>query len=229
MKLQWIVILGVLLLAGQLFAEEAPLLKTPKDKANYAIGVNMIGNIKQQGVEIDLDLVIKGMKDAQSGGKLLLTDEEIRTGIDQYQTSVRQKHSQMKAKAAEENKKAGEAFLAENMKKEGVVTLPSGLQYKILKAGDGKKPTDADTVECNYRGTLVNGTEFDSSKRSGKPATFKVGGVIPGWTEALKLMPVGSKWQLFVPSQLAYGERGKGGQIGPNATLIFEVELLAIK
>jgi len=229
MKLQWIVVLGVLLLAGQLFAEEAPLLKTQKDKANYAIGVNMIGNIKQQGVEIDLDLVIKGMKDAQSGGKLLLTDEEIRTGIDQYQTAVRQKHSQMKAKMAEENKKAGEAFLAENAKKEGVVTLPSGLQYKILKAGDGKKPTDADTVECNYRGTLVNGTEFDSSKRTGKPATFKVGGVIPGWTEALKLMPVGSKWQLFVPSQLAYGERGKGGRIGPNVTLIFEVELLAIK
>jgi FKBP-type peptidyl-prolyl cis-trans isomerase FklB len=133
------------------------------------------------------------------------------------------------AKAAEDNRKAGESFLAENKKKEGVVTLPSGLQYKVLKAGDGKKPTDADTVECHYRGTLINGTEFDSSYLTGQPATFKIAGVIPGWREALKLMPVGSKWQLFVPSQLAYGARGKGGSIGPNAALIFEVELLAIK
>jgi FKBP-type peptidyl-prolyl cis-trans isomerase FklB len=135
----------------------------------------------------------------------------------------------MMAKAAEDNKKAGESFLAENKKKEGVVTLPSGLQYKVLKAGDGKKPTDTDTVECNYRGTHIDGTEFDSSYRTGQPATFKVAGVIPGWREALKLMPVGSKWQIFVPSQLAYGTRGKPGSVGPNAALIFEVELLAIK
>jgi FKBP-type peptidyl-prolyl cis-trans isomerase FklB len=130
--------------------------------------------------------------------------------------------------AAADNKKEGDAFLAENMKKEGVMALPSGLQYKILKAGSGKMPTDADTVECNYRGTFINGTEFDSSYRTGKPATLKVKGVIPGWQEALKLMPVGSKWQLFIPPQLAYGERGSG-PIGPNATLIFDLELLAIK
>ena len=130
---------------------------------------------------------------------------------------------------AEENKKIGDAFLEENKKKEGVVALPSGLQYKILKAGDGRKPTDADMIECNYRGVLINGTEFDSSYRTGKPATLKVMGLIPGWTEALKLMPVGSKWQLFIPPQLAYGERGAGRYIGPNATLIFELELIAVK
>ena len=224
-----LVVLGLVLPAIQVNAEETTALKTDKDKVNYSIGANIIGSIKQQGVEIDLDLVIKGMKDAYAGGKMLLSEEEIRTGIDKYQIAVKQKRSLKMAKASEENKKEGEAYLAENGKKEGVVTLPSGLQYKILKAGSGKKPSDTDTVECNYRGTLINGTEFDSSQRAGKPATFKVSGVIPGWREALKLMPVGSTWQLAVPSALAYGDRGAGSKIGPNATLIFEVELVAIK
>ncbi len=231
MKLKWMAvpILGVVLLSAQVSAGKSVVLKTQKDKVNYGIGVNIIGNIKQQGVEIDLDLVVQGMKDAYSDKKLLLTDEEIRIAIDQYQTAVRQKRSTMMAKAAEDNMRAGESFLAENRKKEGVVVLPSGLQYKIIKAGGGKKPTDADTVECHYRGTLIDGTEFDSSFRTEQPATLKVAGVIAGWKEALKLMPTGSKWQLFVPSQLAYGTRGKGGSIGPNAALIFEMELLAIK
>jgi FKBP-type peptidyl-prolyl cis-trans isomerase FklB len=218
----------ILMMAAPVVAGEQPALKTEKDRVNYSIGVNFIGNIKHQGVEIDLDLVMKGMQDAYSGEKLLLSDEDIRIGIDTYQRAVKQKHAQMAAKTAEENKKAGEAFLAENKKRKGVVTLPSGLQYRVIKAGDGKKPTEADTVECNYRGTLINGTEFDSSARTGKPATFKVSGVIPGWTEALKLMPVGSTWQLFTPSQLAYGGRGPG-RIGPNSTLIFTIELIAIK
>ena len=220
--------LGTVLFAAQGYAAESRELKENKDKVNYAIGVNIIGNIKQQGIDIDLDLVIQGMKDAHSGGKLLLTDDELRKAISQYHVAARQKRSQVGSKVAEENKHAGEAFLAENAKMEGVVVLPSGLQYKILKTGDGKKPTDTDTVECQYRGTLINGAEFDSSYRTGKPATLKMSAVIPGWREALKLMPAGSKWQLFVPSQLAYGARGSG-RIGPNATLIFEVELLAVK
>jgi FKBP-type peptidyl-prolyl cis-trans isomerase len=228
---KWITILIISLgfLAARVGAEEATDLQTQKDKINYGIGVSVLRNFKQQGIEPDLEFVIKGMRDAQAGGKLLMTEEELRTTLDAYQSELKQKHAQAMKTAAVENKKEGDAFLAANKKKEGVVTLPSGLQYKILKAGDGKKPTGNDTVECNYRGTLINGTEFDSSYRTGKPAAFKVTGVIPGWTEALKLMPVGSKWQLFIPPNLAYGERGAGLAIGPNATLIFEVELLAIK
>lgn len=224
-----IAFIGVMFLATQVFAEEPSALKTERDKVNYAIGVNIVGNIRQQGVDIDLDLVMQGMMDAYSGGKLLLSDEDIRKGIDQYQVAVRQKRSQVMTKAAADNRKEGEAFLAANGNKEGVVSLPSGLQYKIIKTGDGRKPTDDDTVECHYRGSFINGKEFDSSYRTGKPAALKVSGVIPGWREALKLMPVGSTWQLFVPARLAYGERGKSGSIGPNTTLVFEVELLAIK
>jgi FKBP-type peptidyl-prolyl cis-trans isomerase FklB len=216
------------LLSTVAFAEEPSVLKTDRDKVNYSIGVNWIGNMKQQGVNIDLDLVIQGMKDAYAGGKLLLSDEEIRKGVSQYQVAVRQKQSQVASKASNDNRKEGEAFLTANGKKEGVVTLPSGLQYRVVKAGDGRKPTDNDTVVCHYRGTFIDGKEFDSSHRTGKPATFPVSSVIPGWREALKLMPVGSTWQLFVPSRLAYGERGKTGSIGPNMTLVFEVELLAI-
>jgi FKBP-type peptidyl-prolyl cis-trans isomerase FklB len=143
-----------------------------------------------------------------------------------------EKDQQLQEKAQQlglANKKEGDDFLAANKGKEGVVTLPSGLQYKILKQGDGAKPSASDSVVCNYRGTLINGTEFDSSSKHGQPLTFSVGGVIKGWTEALQLMPVGSKWQLFVPSELAYGQRGAGADIGPNATLIFEVELLSIQ
>lgn len=228
MTLKWMVVLGIVLLPTQMFAEEPTVLKTQRDKVNYAIGVNMIGNFKQQGIEIDLDLVIRGMKDALAGEKLLMTNEELRKIIGVYIAAARQNQAKVRSAAAEENRKAGEAFLAENGKKEGVVTLPSGLQYKILKAGDGRKPTDGDTVECTYRGTLINGTEFDRSGPE-KPATFKVAGVIPGWSEALKLMPAGSRWQLFIPSRLAYGERGQGRDIGPNETLIFEIELLAVK
>jgi FKBP-type peptidyl-prolyl cis-trans isomerase FklB len=156
-----------------------------------------------------------------------MTDDEVKAALTQLQTQVR---GQMEAKAHEAGAAArqeGEAFLAANKSKEGVVTLPSGMQYKIITAGTGPKPTASDTVSCNYRGTLINGKEFDSSK--GKPVSFPVGGVIKGWTEALQLMPVGSKWQLFIPADLAYGDRGAGADIGPGSTLIFEVELLAIE
>lgn len=208
---------------------EAPDLKTLNDRINYAIGINLIENIKKQGIDIDLNLVIKGMQDAYLGRKIPMTDEELRQCISYYQTAVRQNQAKSRAVASDTNKKEGEAYLAENRKKEGVVTLPSGLQYRIIKAGKGKKPTDDDSVACHYRGTLISGTEFDSSDRKGQPASFKVNSVIPGWREALKLMPVGSTWQVFVPSQLAYGARGSGTGIGPNAALIFEVELIAIK
>lgn len=229
MTSKWIAVVGFGLLAVQASAEEAPALKTEKDKMSYGVGAEAGRNFKRLGVEIDPDFLVRGLRDALSGEKLLMTDEEIRAAMTAYQAEARQKQAQAARLAAENNKKAGDAFLADNKTKEGVVTLPSGLQYKILKAGDGKTPTEADTVECNYRGTLINGTEFDSSYRRGQPATFKVTGVIAGWREALKLMPVGSKWQLFIPPQLAYGERGAGRDIGPNATLIFEIELLAIK
>jgi len=220
------------LLVAQVGAQEAQFLKTEKDKVSYSFGVDVVRNLKRQRIEVDSDLFIKGIRDALSGGNLLMTDDEIRKIIAAYQAEMKQKRTKARAtvaKDAVQNKKEGEAFLAENKVKEGVVTLPSGLQYKILKAGDGKNPTDSDTVVVNYQGTFIDGTEFDSSYAKGQPATFKVSGVITGWREALKLMAVGSKWQLFIPSQLAYGERGAAPNIGPNTALIFEMELIAIK
>lgn len=227
--IKYAVFASILLFVTQANAAETPELKTPKEKISYGIGVDMSRNFKKQGVDFDAEALLKGFRDDSSGKKLLMTEEDMRATLTAYQQELMQKRVQVLRAAAEENKKQGEAFLAENGKKEGVTTLASGLQYKILKVGDGKIPTEADTVECNYRGMLINGTEFDSSHRTGKPATFKVTGLIAGWTEALKLMPAGSTWQLFIPPQLAYGERGAGNVIGPNATLIFELELLSIK
>jgi len=169
------------------------------------------------------------MRDALSGAKPAMTDDEVKSTLTELRTQLQQKQAAVTKEASEKNKKEGEAFLATNKGKEGVTTLPSGLQYKILQEGTGKKPQATDTVQCNYRGTLIDGTEFDSSTKHGGPATFPVNGVIKGWTEALQLMPVGSKWQLFIPSDLAYGDRGAGGNIGPGATLIFEVELVSIQ
>jgi FKBP-type peptidyl-prolyl cis-trans isomerase FklB len=164
-----------------------------------------------------------------AGNKTLLTDQEAQTTLTTLQADLRKKQELMTQQAAETNKKEGDAFLTANKGKEGVVTLPSGLQYKILQEGTGPKPAATDTVSVNYRGTLLNGTEFDSSYKRGQPATFGVGQIIKGWNEALQLMPVGSKWQLFVPPDLAYGGRGAGRDIGPNSTLVFEVELLSIQ
>jgi FKBP-type peptidyl-prolyl cis-trans isomerase FklB len=229
MALKWLGVLGVVLLAAQVSAQEPPVINTQKDKVSYGMGVSVARNFKQQGIEIDADLVVKGLRDELSGAKLLMTEEDLTNTMREFQAELRQKQARARKLAAEENKKAGTVFLAENKKKEGVVTLPSGLQYKILKKGTGKKPKETDTVEVHYRGTLIKGTEFDSSLRTGQPTTLQLTGVIPGWKEALKRMPVGSKWQLFIPPQLAYGERGSGSDIGPNSTLIFEVELLTIK
>lgn len=193
------------------------------------MGMNLGTGLRKQSVDIDPAILARGLKDAFSNGKTLMTEDEARAVLVQLQNDMRKKQQEMAQQLGEANKKEGAAFLEANKTKEGVVTLPSGLQYKVLQAGDGPKPTPADTVVCNYRGTLLDNTEFDSSYKRGQPATFPVTGVIKGWTEALQLMPVGSKWQLFVPAELAYGDRGKGGQIGPNATLIFEVELLSIQ
>ncbi len=204
-------------------------LTTKKDKFSYALGMNLGTNLKKQSVPVNADLLARGVKDALNGNKLLLTDDEAHAAITDVQNDLR-KQSQEKAEAMGAlNKKTGDDFLAANKSKEGVVTLPSGLQYKILKAGTGPKPTASDSVVCNYRGTLIDGKEFDSSYKRNEPATFPVSGVIKGWTEALQLMPVGSKWQLFVPPDLAYADRGAGADIGPNSTLIFEVELLSIQ
>jgi len=210
---------------------QAPLtLNTQKDKASYAIGMNIGKNLKKDSVEVDPAVLYRALKDAYTGSKLLLTDEEAKTALTVLQTEVRAKEEAKTKAAAVENKKTGEAFLAANKAKEGVVTLPSGLQYKIIKAGDGPKPTAEDTVLCHYRGALVDNTEFDSSYKRGEPLKIPVGGVIKGWTEAIQLMPIGSKWQLFIPSDLAYGERGApGSPIGPNSTLVFEVELISIE
>lgn len=206
-----------------------PGLDSEKAKVSYAIGMAMASNFKKQSVEIDESAFEKGFRDAVSG-TTLVTEEQAHAILNAYQAELRVKAQEKQRLAAENNKQAGEAFLKANQSKEGVVVLPSGLQYKILTAGTGPKPAASDTVNCNYRGTLIDGTEFDSSAKHGGPATFPVSGVIHGWTEALQLMPVGSKWQLFIPADLAYGERGApGGQIGPNSTLIFEVELVSIQ
>ena len=209
-------------------------LKTRKEKFSYALGMNIgtnLGNtLKKQSVEVDWNLVSQGLKDATTtGAKTRLTEDEAKAVLTEVQNEARKEQQEKMQEAAAKNKTEGEAFLAANKAKDGVVTLPSGLQYKILTAGTGPKPTASDSVVCNYRGTLINGTEFDSSYKRGQPATFGVGQVIKGWTEALQLMPVGSKWQVVIPSSLAYGDRGAGAEIGPNATLIFEVELLSIQ
>lgn len=211
-------------------------LKTQKDKVSYALGMNIGTNLQRQPVELDPALVALGLKDALSGGKMLLTIEEAQSVLKVVQDDLKQKQqAKMKEQEAKmkelgaANQKEGDEFLAANKAKDGVVTLPSGLQYKILQAGTGPKPAASDTVVCNYKGTLINGKEFDSSYKRNEPATFPVNGVIKGWTEALQLMSVGSKWQLFIPPTLAYGDRGAGADIGPSATLIFEVELVSIQ
>jgi FKBP-type peptidyl-prolyl cis-trans isomerase FklB len=208
-------------------------LKTQKDKVSYAVGMNIgkgvAAKLKQQSVDVSQAVLLRGMKDALAGGKMLLTEEEERNFLTQLSLEARKKQEEQMKLAAEPNKKIGEEFLAANKVKDGVVTLPSGLQYKILTEGTGPKPAASDTVLCNYRGTLINGTEFDSSYKRGQPLTIQLNRVIRGWGEALQLMPVGSKWQLFIPPDLGYGDPGQPPTIGPGVTLIFEVELLSIQ
>jgi len=215
--------------SGPVFAADAPALKGDKEKLSYSIGMDIGGNLKRQSIEVDPDVLAKGIKDSYTGGKTLLTDEQARQAILDFQKQMMEKRAEAARKQGEKNKAEGEKFLAENGKKEGVNTLPSGLQYKELAPGTGKIPTANDTVTTHYKGALIDGTEFDSSYKRGEPVTVPVSGVIAGWAEALQLMKEGAKWQIFIPPDLAYGERGAGQEIGPNATLIFEVELISIQ
>jgi FKBP-type peptidyl-prolyl cis-trans isomerase FklB len=210
-------------------AQKKTELKTQKDKVSYLIGREIGGNFKKQGVEVNTDILLKGIRDGIAGNKSPLSDEESESVMTAFQNEMMGKQAQMQKDLAEKNLKEGKAFLAANAKKEGVKTTPSGLQYKVLVEGNGKTPTATDTVIAHYRGRLIDGTEFDDSYKRGEPLTIPVSGVIKGWTEALQMMKVGSKWQLFIPSELAYGEQGAGQVIGPNETLIFDIELLGIK
>ncbi|HSE40680.1 MAG TPA: FKBP-type peptidyl-prolyl cis-trans isomerase [Acidobacteriota bacterium] len=226
MKVLVVLIISICLIAPALIAQDKTALKTEGDKLSYVLGLNLGTDMKKRSInDLNYDLLIKGIRDAYSDGPKLLTDEE----QEQVWLTFQQNMKASSMKMSEDNKKKGDEFLVQNKTKEGVVTLPSGLQYKILKAGTGPKPKLTDTVTTHYRGTLINGTEFDSSYKRNAPVSFPVNGVIKGWTEALQLMPAGSKWQLFIPSDLAYGPNGAGGVIGPNETLIFEVELISIK
>ena len=220
---------AALALSGAAFAADPPELKSDKEKISYSIGMDIGGNLKRQSVEVDPDILANGLKDSYGGGKTILTEEEARKSITDFQKTLMAKQAETMHKLAEKNKADGAKFLSENAGKEGVKTLPSGLQYREIAPGTGKSPKSTDTVTTHYKGTLIDGTEFDSSYKRGQPATFQVSGVIPGWTEALQMMKEGAKWQLFVPSNLAYGEKGAGREIGPNATLIFEVELISVK
>ena len=212
-------------------SKAAPELKldTPKNRISYTIGVNIGKDFKTQSMDIDTDILVMGLKDSLSGKELKLTDEEMISEIQAFQEEMQAKIMAEMEAVAEKNKAEGVAFLAENAKKEGVVVTESGLQYKVLEPGEGDSPGAADVATVHYRGTLIDGTQFDSSYERGEPATFPVGGVIPGWTEALQLMKPEAKWQLVIPSELAYGERGAGQDIGPNATLVFEVELISVE
>ena len=225
-----IAVLCVFVIAGVAYAEDQLPLKTQEEKISYIIGTDIGNNFKKQGIDIDPDILIKGLKDSLGGNKLLLNEKEISDIMTAFKQEFMTKQAVASSLQSEKNKKEGEAFLTENKKKEGIKTLPSGLQYKVITEGTGRSPKATDTVTVNYRGTLIDGTEFDSSYKRGQAASFPVNGVISGWVEALQLMKEGAKWQLFIPSNLAYGEKGAGsGPIGPNATLVFEVELISIK
>ena len=233
MKRQLLAILTtlfILLLAiGCTAADKTPKLESLIDKVSYSIGLNIGKDFKAQNIEVNPDLLARGIKDAISDSKPLLTEEEIQEAVGTFQQERMAEAEAMAKEMGEKNLKEGEAFLQENAKREGVVALPSGLQYEVIEEGTGKSPKPGDEVTVHYRGTLVDGTVFDSSYERGEPVTFPVEGVIPGWTEALQLMKEGAKWKLFIPPALAYGERGAGQVIGPNATLLFEVELISVQ
>lgn len=225
---------GLIILSSGLYAcndktSEKPLLVTLQQKASYSYGVDVATRLKQQGIELDASALTRGISDAYTGSELALTDDDRLQAKTEFQTQLRDELTKKQSVTADANLAAGKAFLDENAKKPGVITTTSGLQYKVLTTGDGKQPKDTDTVTTHYKGTLIDGREFDSSYKRDQPASFPVKGVIAGWTEALQLMHVGDKWQLFIPSDLAYGATKRSELIDANSTLIFEIELLSIK
>jgi FKBP-type peptidyl-prolyl cis-trans isomerase FklB len=232
--MRWILVVVMMVLPALACAQDtaapASALKTDKDKLSYALGLDIGTQFKSRSVDVDPAIFAKAMLDALSGGKAAMTPDEARAIIAELQKTLAARQAAEAKAAADKSQAEGDAFLAANKSKEGVVTLPSGVQYKVVTAGTGRTPLAADTVTVNYRGTTIDGREFDSSYKRNEPATFPVGQVIKGWTEVLQLMPVGAKWQVFIPSALAYAERGApGAGIGPNSVLIFEIELVSIK
>jgi FKBP-type peptidyl-prolyl cis-trans isomerase FklB len=230
MRAFWAVVLAAALAGCQSSGGKDVKLETQKDKVSYSIGLAIGKNLARDSVAVAPDPFIRGVLDAYADSShRLMNDEEIQKVMAAFQDSLRTRQMETSRAAGEKQKREGEAFLAENARKPGVLTLPSGLQYKVITEGKGKRPSASSTVTTQYRGRLLDGTEFDSSYKHGQPAEFPVSGVIKGWTEALQMMTEGSKWELYVPSHLAYGESGAGGVIPPNATLIFEIELLSVK
>jgi FKBP-type peptidyl-prolyl cis-trans isomerase FklB len=229
MKLKYLTPLAALALVAPALADHPNVLKDQRDKASYSIGVNIGSGIKANALDLNTDALMTGVQDGISGAKPQLTDQEREETLMAFEQEMMKKETARLKELAEKNKKEGTEFLAANKAKEGVKTLPSGLQYKVLAEGNGAQPKPTDQIMVNYRGTLLDGTEFDNSYKRGEPATLQLKGVIKAWSEALPLMKTGAKWQLFVPADLAYGEKGAGRAIGPNSTLIFEVELLSIK
>ena len=229
-----LVFVGILLIAfacqEQASGKSDKTPTTEMEKVSYSIGLDIGRNFKQQGLnEVDVDFVVAGIKAILKDEKPVLSDSQVQAVMTSFQAKLSAKRDSARNAQADENKKAGDKFLEENKTKKGVKVTESGLQYLVMEKGKGESPKLTNKVKCHYRGTLLDGTEFDSSHKRGQPAEFPVNGVIKGWTEALQLMKPGAKWKLFIPSDLAYGPRGAGGKIGPNATLIFEIELLEVK
>ncbi len=229
MKMKLAVVAMSVVMSTSMAATEAPALTTDTDKLSYSIGSDLGKNFKRQGIDVNATIMARGIQDGLSGGSLLLTEQQMKDVLAQFQKNLMAKRAAEFNKKSEENKAKGEAFLTQNKVKPGVVALADGLQYKVITAGTGAKPGKEDTVTVEYTGRLIGGDVFDSTEKSGKPATFKLSQVIPGWTEALQLMPAGSTWEVYVPAALAYGSRSVGGPIGPNETLVFNIHLISVK
>lgn len=229
MKLKLVAAAAMGLVVSSTMAMDVTALKTPTDKLSYSIGNDLGKNFKRQNIDVNPDALAQGMKDGMANGKPLLTDDQMKEVLANFQKDMMGKRAAEFNKKSSENKEKGEKFLADNKGKPGIVTLPSGLQYKVIKNGSGQKPGKEDIVTVEYTGHLINGEVFDSTSKTGKPAVFKLSQVIPGWVEALQLMPAGSTWEIYVPSSLAYGDRSIGGPIGPNETLIFNIHLVSVQ